>query len=482
MADAAGGSDLQGPAPPVPGATLRSWLRRLYETDRLIVMQRGVPLKFTLAALAKRLDGVRAAYFPSPDGHRMPVVSGLVSSRAWIAEAMGTTEDRLVERFQQAAAEPRRWREVEHAPVQEVVHREVDLEKLLPLPTHHEMDRGPYVTAGVLIGRNPRTHIQNVSINRAEPHGPHRLGVLLLPRDLHAYHRMAEAAGEPLPVAMVVGADPLTLLASQAVVPIDHDELEISSALRGEPLEVVKCLTNDVRVPAHAEIVIEGRVLPEVREPEGPFGEFPKYYGPRSDSEVIEVTAVTHRRDAIFHTIVPACKEHLLLGAIPREATVLTHLQRTHPNVVDVHLSEGGVCRYHLYVKLRKTREGQAKGVITSALGAHYDIKQVVVVDEDVDVHDPTEVEWAVSTRFQADRDLVVITGTQGSQLDPSSAHGVTAKMGMDATVPTQADEFRYRRVYVPGEETIDPDTMVDPAPGAELEERLGVREVRRKA
>src|SRR5258706_10478366 len=153
-------------------------------------------------------------------------------------------------------------------------------------------------------------------------HGGDGMAILRLPRHLLAFYQAAEAAGEPLDVAIAIGVDPLTMLASQAISPIDNDELEIAGALHGAPLPVVKCTTNSVRVPADAEIVIEGRILPGVREPEGPFGEFPKYYSAREDREVIVIDAVTHRRDPIFHTIIPAEMEHLLLGAIPREATL----------------------------------------------------------------------------------------------------------------------------------------------------------------
>ncbi|MBM3607222.1 MAG: UbiD family decarboxylase, partial [Alphaproteobacteria bacterium] len=259
-----------------------------------------------------------------------------------------------------------------------------------------------------------------------------------------------------------IGIDPLTLLASQAILPIDHDELEIAGALHGKPVDVVRCTTNDVRVPAHAEIVIEGRLLARVREPEGPFGEFPQYYGPRADQHVIAIDAVTKRRQALFHTIVGGGIEHLLLGAIPREATILAQLRRSFPGVIDVHLALGGVCRYHLYVKFKKRSEGEAKNVILGAFAAHYDVKHVIVVDEDVDIHNPREVDWALATRFQADRDLVVVSGTQGSKLDPSTQDGVGAKMGMDATKPLDTPVLRYQRIHVPGEEDVQLDAIID--------------------
>jgi 2,5-furandicarboxylate decarboxylase 1 len=250
-------------------------------------------------------------------------------------------------------------------------------------------------------------------------------------------------------------------LSSQAIAPIDFDELTIAGALHGAPLPVVKCITSELRVPAEAEIVIEGRLLPFVREMEGPFGEFPQYYGEPAKRHVIEITALTHRKDAIFHTIVGGGLEHLLLGGIPREATLLAHLQRSFPNVRDVHLARGGVCRYHLYVQAAKRQEGEAKNIIMGAFAGHYDVKQVIVVDEDVDIHNPVEVEWAVATRFQADKDLLVVTSSQGSKLDPSTRDGVGAKMGLDATKPLDAKEMKFKRIRVPGEEKVDPDKVV---------------------
>lgn len=246
---------------PAARLTLRSWLRHLADTGRLAVAHSGIDLKHQLAAIGKRLDAQKAVLFPQPSGHEIPVVSGFMSRRGWIAEAMGIKESELLAAFRRAAENPLPWDEVTagSASCQEVVHREPDMRVLLPIPTHSEHDSGPYITAGLVIARNPKTGVQNVSINRIQVNSKDRMAILLLPRHLHAFFQAAEEAGLPLPVAVVIGVDPLTLLASQAIMPIDHDELEIAGALHGAPLTVVKCLTSDVRVPANAEIVIEGK-------------------------------------------------------------------------------------------------------------------------------------------------------------------------------------------------------------------------------
>ncbi|MGC5615383.1 UbiD family decarboxylase [Georgenia sp. Z1491] len=445
-----------------PGSDLRGWLDHLAASNRLSVIHHGIDLRHGVAAVANRLDGSTASLFPRPGTHNGTVISGLLSQRAWMAEAVGVGEDELVSTFEAACRNPLPWTEVPHAPVQEVEHEEVDLERILPIPTHNEHDSGSYITAGLLISRQPSTGAQNVSIHRLQVSGPDRLGALLLPRHTMRFFDELEAADEDLEIAVVVGVDPLTLMASQAIVPLGQDELEISGALRGAPLRVTRCRTNDVRVPADAEIVIEGRLLANRREPEGPFGEFPQYYGERAERHVIEVDRVTHRKDPLFHTIVGGGLEHLLLGGIPREASFLSHLRRTFPCVKDVHLSLGGVARYHLYVQVDQAQPGEAKNVILGALATHYDIKHVTVVDTDVDVHDPREVEWAVATRFQADRDLVVVGPSQGSKLDPSTTEGVGAKLGFDATVPAGAPDMKFLRIRVPGEDDVDLEAVVD--------------------
>lgn len=445
---------MTAPRPNAPVTTLRSWLDRLEETGRLARSKPEVPLEFTLAAIAKRCDGDKATLFPKPGGHPLTVVSGLVSVRSWIAEAMGVEEADMLDRYRNAVLNPVPWTEVAAAPAQQVViEKDLNISEALPIPVHNEHDAGAYITAGLVIAANPKTGVQNVSINRIQISGPNRLGILILPRDLHRFYDAAEEAGEALSVAIVVGVDPLTLLASQAILPIDRDELEVAGAQHGAPLPVVKCRTNEVRVPAEAEIVIEGRLLPEVREEEGPFGEFPQYYGPAGKRQVIEIDAITRREDALFHTIVPAAMEHLLLGGIPREASLIAHLQRTFPSVKDVHLSRGGVCRYHLVVKIAKRWDGEPKNIMMGAFAGHADIKQVIVVDEDVDILDPVAVEWAVSTRFQASTDLMVVAGAQGSRLDPSGMDGRVDKMGLDATKPLDGDPFTFTVVHVPGED-----------------------------
>jgi 2,5-furandicarboxylate decarboxylase 1 len=446
--------------------TLRTWLDHLQQSDRLAVIDRQVSLDFELAAVAKHLEGKKATYFTAVEGHQIPVVAGVASTRQMFAEACETTNYDLIHKFNEAVKNPRQCSRVDksEATVKEnVLLEDIDLMKMLPMPVHHEEDAGNYVTAGLFIVRDPKTRKQNVSIHRLQVAGKDKFTALILARHTHHVHQQLEERDEPLECAIVIGVDPVTVLSSQASTVFGVEELEIASALREEPLPVVRCETVDIDVPAHAEIVIEAKILPHEREPEGPFGEFPKYYGQRSDKEVVQVTAIMHRNDPIFHTIIPAGYEHLLLGGIPREASLFETVRQTVPSVRAVHMTPGGTCRYHAVIAIGKDSEGQGKNAVFAALANSFDIKHVFVVDEEVDIFDPEEVEWALATRFQAERDLIVVHGAEGSKLDPSADNGVSSKMGFDCTVPLDSEPFDYLRVRIPGYDEIKLEDYLSP-------------------
>lgn len=437
--------------------SMRDWLDVLKESGWLKTISREVSLRYELAGLGKKADGKYALMFNNVSGTKIPVVTGLACSQAMFAKAVGVPVEKLGETVAAAQASPRDCVMVEksRAPVKEVVELSVDLGKL-PIPIHHEKDGGAYITAGVVIAKDPKTGVGNLAIHRLQVLGPNKLGILILPRHLSHFYRAAEAAGKPLEVAIAIGVDPILLLASQAIAPLGFDEYTLASALYDRPLELVKGETVDLAVPAHAEIVLEGRLLPKVRELEGPFGEYPKYYGPQSPKPVIEVTAVTTRRKPIYHTIVPATMEHMLLGAIPREGGMLQVIKGAVPNALAVHLTPGGTCRYHAVIAIDKQHEGEAKNAMFAAFASSQEVKRVVVVDKDVDIFDPTDVEWAIATRFQAGRDLVVVERALGNKLDPSSDDGISDKMGIDATVPCGADPFRFEKIRIPRENELD--------------------------
>jgi 2,5-furandicarboxylate decarboxylase 1 len=321
----------------------------------------------------------------------------------------------------------------------------------LPATWHHEKDSGKYITAAIAIVRDPDTGIQNWSIHRLQINDARHMGVLLTPRHLWRIFTAAEAQGCDLHVALVIGLPPAYLLASQAVAPFGVDETGIAGALLRQPIPVVRSPRYGIVVPAMAEYLLEGKLLARRREPEGPFGEFPRTYGPQSDKPVIEVDDIFHRSNAIFQTILSASKEHMLLGAIPREASIYNIIRRTSPNVHDVFITYAGGGRFHVVVSMTPKRKGEAKSVLLATFAGYDGIKRVVVVDEDVDITSAEDVEWAMATRVQPHRDVVIIEGALPSPLDPSADEGEeSSKWGIDATVPVGVNRERYIRILTP--------------------------------
>ncbi|MBI4629261.1 MAG: UbiD family decarboxylase [Candidatus Rokubacteria bacterium] len=378
--------------------------------------------------------------FEKVAGHDIPIVANAVASRRTLAFALGVPEREL------AAAYARRIKER----VKPVVvpdpsfHRrvlrgaDVDLAKL-PIPLYFPGDAGRYLTAGMLVARDPETGVETEGYHRFQVKGPDRMGVSLHSRRrMFEYQRRAEARGQALPCAVVLGLHPLVSMGSLAYPPADVGKFEVVGGLFGAPLEVAPCVTADLHVPAHAEIVIEGEILPGVREPEGPFGEFTGYVSRRSTEHVFVAKAIAMRERPWFQSIGSGrAGDHITTLGLVREAEILNALGRAIPNVAAVHVPLSGTSSFTAYVAIRQGRPGEARHVIPIVLGDEHYLKLVIVVDDDVDVFDESDVLWAVATRMQADRDLVVIAGSLGALLDPSADdRGVTAKLGIDATRP----------------------------------------------
>lgn len=420
-------------------------------------MRRRVDARFELAGFLSRVDGHRAVLFLDVADGELPVVGNTVCRRGHIADALGCTPAEAAETFDRAASEPRPCHEIDPASAPVLEQRMEDERGLeaLPIPIHHERDAGRYLSAGVVIARDPRSQRLNLSINRLQVMGPRELRALILPGRLRTILSETEDAGQSLELAICLGVDPTVLLASQARPIREVDELEVVSALRAKPLGVTRAPSLDLSVPAAAEIVIEARVRVGERATEGPFGEFPRTYGPPAPAPVLDVVAIWHRRDALFQTILSAGREHLLVGGVPREADLLRRLREVNPAVERVRLTEGGSCRFHAVLSIRDPQPGHAVNAILAALATNPMLKRVVAVDADIDVFSDEEVEWALATRVQADRDLVVIPRARGSSLDPSArARGTTAKLGIDATIPPDGGD--YARMHVPGADALD--------------------------
>jgi UbiD family decarboxylase len=373
-------------------------------------------------------------------GHDIPIVCNVVASRRALAFSLGVDERGLAAEYGRRIKDYVKPVVVTDAPFR---HRTVTGPALdlasLPIPRYFPGDAGRYLTAGMLVARDPDTGVETEGYHRFQVKGRDRMGVSLHSRRrMFEYQRRAEAKGKPLPCAIVLGLHPLVSMGSLAYPPADVGKFEVVGGLLGEPLQVAPCATIDLSVPASAEIVIEGEILPGVREPEGPFGEFTGYVSRRSTEHVFVARAIAMRERPWFQSIGSGrAGDHITTLGLIREAEIANALTRVIPNVRGVHVPLSGTSSFTAYVSIAQSRPGEAKHVIPIVLGVDHYLKLVIVVDDDIDVFDESEVLWAVTTRMQADRDLVVIAGSLGAMLDPSADdRGVTAKLGIDATRP----------------------------------------------
>src|SRR5215510_2133071 len=424
--------------------SLRGFVAALEQAHPGEVMRISEPvdLAYQTQALALELERQRrfpVLIFEKIRGHTIPVVSNVMASRRGLATALGVDEARLPEEYARRLKEPVKPVVLERPPFPVDVHRGEDTVDLatLPIPTYFPGDGGPYLTAGLLVARDPATGVSTAGFHRFQVKSPNRLGVSLHSRRrMFEFQQRAEKAGHSLECAIALGLHPAVGMGSLSYPPPEISKFEVVGGLLGEPMQLRRAETMDLDVPAWAEIVIEGEILPGVREPEGPFGEFTGYFSRRSTDNVFVVRAVVSREGAWFHSIASGrAPDHILPLGVLREAEIRNALRRVVPGVRAVHVPTSGGASFTAYVSMKQTRPGEAKHAIPVVLGVDHYLKLVVIVDDDIDVFDESDVLWAMATRMQANRDLVVIEGSLGAILDPSaSPEGLTAKLGIDAT------------------------------------------------
>ena len=411
-------------------------------TQDIVRIKKLISPRYEISALLTHLEKLKRfplLFFEAIEGSTAPVVINAQVSRRLMALALECQPEDLAKRFAERQAKTISPVEVNEAPVHQVVKlgNDIDLSEV-PILTHYDVNAAPYITAGIVVAADSDAGVRNASYNRLMMAGKQELRIFMaIGRHLWTLHNKLERRDQPLPIAVVIGVHPLFSLGAQALTPADEDEYAVIGGMMGEPLRVVKARTVPILVPADAEMIIEGRILPHVRRLEGPFGEFTGHAVSQDERQVIEITAITHRKNYIFQDIHAGYTEHKLMGAIPREAALIKAVRQTVPTVKNVCMPVSGNCRFHAYVSIAKRAPGQAKNAICAAFASDMLLKHVIIVDDDIDVFDEEQVLWAVSNRFQADRGLVVIPDAQGSELDPSAGPGgVNAKMGLDATKP----------------------------------------------
>ncbi len=389
-------------------------------------------------------DQTRPVMFENAAGSRL--VGNLWSTRDRIAAALNTDREGLVHRIAEALTSPVDPEEVVDAEVLSHSTEDVDL-TAIPIPKFYSGDGGPYITGGVVVGEWEGS--RNVSFHRLMVTGERTAVARLVPRHLYSMHRSALAEGMDLPIAVVIGACPPVLIAAASSIGYGEDELRLAAGLRqlawGEPVQVTNLPVSGLTVPAVAEYIMEGRLTTRTA-PEGPFVDITGTVDGVREQPVVEIDRIYHMPEPIFHAILPGGYEHYMMMGLPKEPLIHRSVGAVVPHVRAVRLTEGGCCWLHAVVSIRQQKEGDAKNAMMAAFAGHASLKRVVVVDEDVDPFDDHAVEWALATRFQADRDVLVVEGARGSSLDPS-AEGTTAKLGLDATVSPETDRTRFEMV-----------------------------------
>jgi UbiD family decarboxylase len=431
---------------------MRELISELSARGELLVVDRQVDPRYELAAVTRGVQrsGEQAVLFRHVAGSRLPVVSNLYGSHQRLCRLIGAPVDGFC----------RTWLDILRRPapqgIDAAVEAPADLENCslgeLPLITYHGKDAGPYFTSAIYLAREPDSGVPNLSFHRSMHVSDRELRVRLgSSHDLARYQLKAEQRGLPLEAALLIGVPPAVFLSACYSLPYEADELELAAKLAGQPLPMRRCRHIDLAVPADAEIVVEGRFLPNVRRPEGPFGEFLGAYVPEGPNHVFEVLGVTCRAGAVFHSINCGTPEDLCPLEALTAARVYEHVSRVVPGVLDVTTRPN--CMITI-IKIRQQYEGHGKHALLAALGSNMDYNKVcIVVDEDVDIRDLNDVMWAFLTRGPADQRAFVLDRIPGFYRDEFKDHW--GRLALDATMPW-GRQHEFERKRIPGEELVD--------------------------
>jgi UbiD family decarboxylase len=433
-------------------ASFRSYLDTLRENQELSVISKPTDPR-NIAALVAQSD--KALLFTNVGGYRMPVASGLLQSRSRLALALEASYDKIASKLRAAMDNPIAPTRTSDAPVKEVIATKdkVDLYSL-PVPVFSVMDGGPMITAGVVIAQDPEFGM-NAGIYRMMLKERNITGIdIVTPNNLRKFAERALQSKQPLPISVSIGTHPYELVASTFKANLGVNELTFAGGLRGAPVPLADGETVPVPCIADAEIVLEGEIVPEGWvHPEGPFAEFNRLMGGIHMNPRVRITAIMHRRDPIYYALHMPW-ENIWMSAPIYEAAAWRVLHEAAVQATAINVTPGGCCHWHIVASIKK-QPGDGKNAIMALLSIA-DVKHVTIVDDDIDVFDATDVEWAVATRVQADRDVLIVSNARAKPLDPSlppptgGKIPTTAKMGIDATVPEDIPRSRYRRiVYV---------------------------------
>lgn len=408
----------------------REHLARLENEGKLLRIKKAFSRRLEAAGILKAVEP-RPVLFEEIKESEFRVAGNLFCTKDDIASYFGIQARQLIPFLTKAIDERKKPEVVNSAPCQEVVESDVDLGKL-PILLHNDRDGGYYISSAVVVAKDPE-YGQNLDFHRAMQFKKDRMSVRVVQK--RHFDIFLQKNGE-LDVAFCVGNAPNVLVAAATSVELGVDELEIANAL--EPMHVIRAKSVDLLVPADCEFVLEGRVYLTERHDEGPFIDLTETYDIVRQEPVFEVKKITHREDAVWQALLPGALEHKVLMGMPREPTIYREVNAAGVRCLDVNVDPGGCSWLHAIVQIDKTSEEDGRKAIEAALKGHKSCKHVFVVDKDIDIYDPLQVEWAMATRFQGDVDMVMKEKEPGSSLDPSAEPGtkMTTKMGFDLTKP----------------------------------------------
>jgi 2,5-furandicarboxylate decarboxylase 1 len=421
---------------------LRSFLEQLDRNGELTRIGKEVSTEYEMAGIVDAL-GEKPVFFEKVKESSIPVVAGLVSSKELIARALNIKKEQLLHRLSTAIENPLAPDIVANGECQEIVEKDVDLAKL-PIMRYTEKDGGRYIASAIAVVKDPELG-RNVCFHRLMLLDKDKF-VARIVEDRGTDTALKKSGGE-LDIALCIGNSTAVLLAAATSLPKGVDELGMANAL--EKTEVVKCKTIDVEVPRDCEIVLEGRITKE-KAAEGPFLDLTGIIDKVRQQPVIRIKCITHREKPIYQTILAGRNEHKFLMGMPKEPTIFNEVNKVC-DCKDVYITPGGCSWLHAVVQIRKQNPDDGKKAIAAAFEGHKSLKHCVIVDDDINIYEPNDVEWAIATRFQADKNSIILSNQPGSSLDPSGdltegKKAATCKMGLDATTPFLATGKGFKK------------------------------------
>jgi len=429
---------------------LRAFLKQIEDDGDLIRIKEPLSAKLEVSAALQRFDAGKALLFEKVEGFDTKVVGGVCGTRGRILKGLSVEAKDLYPTLQKAIKSPVKCEVVKKGPVLEVVE-EGDLTKI-PVLTHFDGDPGPFITSGILYTKSPDGKVENVSFHRLMVMDAKRMTIRIVPRHLHRLTQLARQAGrKSLDCCVTIGVHPAVLLAASSPVNWGVSEYDVANALLGGSLKLVKCPHVDALAPADAELVLECKIRLDEDTDEGPFVELSGTFDVKRKQPGVEVVGVMHRKDYVYHALLPSGAEHMLLMGMPPEVRIWEYCMNIVPTVKGVNMTLGGNGWLHCVVSFDKVREGDPKNVLMAMFAAHPSLKHAVVVDGDIDATNMREVEWAIATRFKGDEDILLVPGVRVSSLDPTADQQTEmgCKVGIDATRPLGKPKEKFMKAQL---------------------------------